>query len=141
SMGRGARSVPLERIWRALVDSLRAPGERRLRPRHRAGVDGDLRPVVGTPVRLAVLAPAGLVLLGAVDGPRPARPALAAAVRSRSGGRDRLLPPLPGHTRAVAERVDRRPALHHPAGAVRGDGRRPRRPRIATASSRLARAR
>ncbi|TMA10327.1 MAG: hypothetical protein E6J84_14865 [Deltaproteobacteria bacterium] len=37
--------------------------------------------------------------------------------------------------------MDRRPALHHPIGAVRGDGRCPRRPRIAAASPRLARPR
>src|SRR5439155_12672701 len=80
-----ARAVPLERIRRPLVDAVWPPGEPGFRPGHRARVHGDLLAVVGTGLRIALLALARPLLLGAMDGARAARSALAAPLRPGSG--------------------------------------------------------
>ena len=81
SLGAAAGAIPLERVRRALVHSVRPSGERGVRSRHRARLHGPLPTDLGAHLRLAVLSLARPLLLGALDGPRAPGPTLAAPLR------------------------------------------------------------
>src|SRR5207248_10366599 len=101
----------------ALVDALLAPGKRGIRARHLSRRSRDLDADLGARRQLVLPSAARALLLVAVDRARArSRPAPPAPTPRRwSHGRrgHRVLPSLPGDARVVAQRLVRRPTLHH----------------------------